>query len=95
MPGTSDIKIRERLEIGRGVRALEAIFKAVKYAKESGYKLTIATCGPMTNLALFVSVYPDLLSSVERVVMMGGGVGMGNRSSTSGAPEATFSQLKC
>lgn len=34
----------------------------------------------MTNLALFVSVYPDLLEGVEEFVFMGGGVGMGNRS---------------
>lgn len=35
----------------------------------------------MTNIAHFVSVYPDLLVAVEEFVFMGGGVGMGNRSS--------------
>jgi len=34
----------------------------------------------MTNIALFVSVYPELLNAVEEFVFMGGAVGMGNRS---------------
>jgi uridine nucleosidase len=35
-------------------------------------------------VALFVSAYPDLLDAVEEIVMMGGGVGMGNRSAVAG-----------
>jgi uridine nucleosidase len=34
----------------------------------------------MTNIALFVNAYSDLLTAVEEFVFMGGGVGMGNRS---------------
>jgi uridine nucleosidase len=34
----------------------------------------------MTNIALFASVYPELLNAVEEFVFMGGAVGMGNRS---------------
>ncbi|KAK7695396.1 hypothetical protein QCA50_000032 [Cerrena zonata] len=35
----------------------------------------------MTNVALFVSVYPELLDGVEEFIFMGGGAGIGNRSS--------------
>jgi len=42
-------------------------------------KVSIVSCGPMTNLALFISVYPELLYCVEEIVFMGGGVGIGNR----------------
>ena len=42
--------------------------------------MTVISSGPMTNIALFSSVYPELLSAVEEFVFMGGGVGMGNRS---------------
>jgi uridine nucleosidase len=41
---------------------------------------TIVSTGPMTNVALFVSIYPDLLVGVREFVFMGGGVGIGNRS---------------
>jgi uridine nucleosidase len=40
----------------------------------------------MTNIALFVSVYPDLLGAIDEFIFMGGGVGVGNRSSVAGAP---------
>lgn len=38
----------------------------------------------MTNIALFVSVYPELMEAVEQFVFMGGGVGLGNRSAVAG-----------
>jgi uridine nucleosidase len=34
----------------------------------------------MTNIALFLSAYPDLLIGIRELVFMGGGVGVGNRS---------------
>ena len=46
----------------------------------AGPQVTVVSTGPMTNIALFVSAYPDLLVAVEEFVFMGGGVGMGNRS---------------
>jgi len=84
LPASTDETLRARLETGRQVRALDAVSTAVRQAGDSGIKVTIATCGPLTNLALFICVYPDLLECIERIVFMGGGVGMGNRSSTSG-----------
>jgi len=69
-------------EDGSTVRALEGMAKSIKgtWNKGVGQKVTVISSGPMTNIALFVSVYPDLLDAVEEFVFMGGGVGMGNRS---------------
>jgi uridine nucleosidase len=43
------------------------------------------TTGPMTNLALFLTMHPELYDAVEEIVFMGGGVGIGNRSAVAGA----------
>ncbi len=34
--------------------------------------------GPMTNAALFLRVYPELAERIERIVFMGGAMGLGN-----------------
>lgn len=67
---------------GSVIRALEGMASAVKdtWKKGAGHKVIIVSTGPMTNIALFVAAYPDLLDGVEEFVFMGGGVGMGNRS---------------
>ncbi|KAG6832184.1 hypothetical protein H0H92_004916 [Tricholoma furcatifolium] len=67
---------------GEPISALEGLAKAVKrvWNKGAGKQVTIVSCGPMTNIAIFVTAYPDLLPAVEEFVFMGGGVGMGNRS---------------
>ncbi|KIY46604.1 Inosine/uridine-preferring nucleoside hydrolase [Fistulina hepatica ATCC 64428] len=69
-------------ETGTPFRALEGIVKALRdtWKKGAGFKVTIISSGPMTNIALFVAVYPDLLDAVEEFVFMGGGIGLGNRS---------------
>jgi len=54
------------------------------WKKGTGQKVTVISCGPMTNIALFVSVYPDLVEAIEQFVFMGGGVGLGNRSAVAG-----------
>jgi uridine nucleosidase len=46
----------------------------------AGSQVTVISTGPMTNIALFVSIHPELLPGVEQFVFMGGGVGIGNRS---------------
>jgi uridine nucleosidase len=50
----------------------------------TGHQVSIVSSGPMTNIALFVSVYPNLMEAVEQFVFMGGGVGVGNRSAVAG-----------
>ena len=67
---------------GSRVRALEGISTNIRntWKNGSGNKVTVISSGPMTNIALFASVYPELLDAVEEFVFMGGAVGMGNRS---------------
>jgi uridine nucleosidase len=73
-------------EEGQGelVRALEGMVNEIRrvWKGGKGEKVTVVSSGPMTNIALFVSVYPDLVEqgAVEEFVFMGGGVGLGNRS---------------
>uniref|UniRef100_A0A8H7XWA9 Inosine/uridine-preferring nucleoside hydrolase domain-containing protein n=1 Tax=Psilocybe cubensis TaxID=181762 RepID=A0A8H7XWA9_PSICU len=69
-------------EDGSRIRALEGMSKIIKdtWKKGAGHQVTVISTGPMTNIANFVSVYPDLLPAVEEFVFMGGAVGMGNRS---------------
>lgn len=67
---------------GTPMRALDGMAAAVRssWQNGAGRQVSVVSCGPMTNIALFVSVYPDLLQAVEEFVFMGGGVGLGNRS---------------
>ncbi|PPQ74363.1 hypothetical protein CVT24_000657 [Panaeolus cyanescens] len=67
---------------GTPARALDGMSRAIKdtWKKGTGNQVVVVSTGPMTNIALFVSVYPDLLNAVEEFVFMGGGVGLGNRS---------------
>jgi len=67
---------------GSPVGALEGISTNIKntWKNGSGNKVIVISSGPMTNIALFASAYPELLNAVEEFVFMGGAVGMGNRS---------------
>ena len=75
---------------GDPVRALDGLSKSIKEAMAKGYKVTVVSCGPCTNIALFVCVYPDLLVGIEQFVIMGGGVGLGNRSAVAGRDYLAF-----
>jgi inosine-uridine nucleoside N-ribohydrolase len=46
-------------------------------ASESG-PVTLVPTGPLTNVALFIARYPELVDRLERVVLMGGAIGEGN-----------------
>ncbi|KAI0353077.1 nucleoside hydrolase [Trametes cingulata] len=85
LPPADSPEVRARLlDHGESVRAVEAMAKAVgsKWKGGIGLKITIVSTGPMTNIALFVSVYPELVQYIEEFVFMGGGVGVGNRSAS-------------
>ncbi|KZT05645.1 nucleoside hydrolase [Laetiporus sulphureus 93-53] len=91
LPSVEHQAVRVRLtDVNRSSRAVEAIARAIRdtWKDGAGNKLVIVSSGPMTNIALFVSVYPDLLSGIDEFVFMGGGVGIGNRS-----PSAEFNIL--
>ena len=40
--------------------------------------LTLIAIGPLTNVALFVATHPELLGQIEKLVIMGGAIGLGN-----------------
>lgn len=55
--------------------AVELMADVLRAAAEP---VTIATIGPLTNLALLLAVHPELASRIGRVVTMGGSLGVGN-----------------
>jgi len=88
-PADSD-SVRARIASDTDNRAaIEVIAAAISetWNAGAGAKVTIVASGPLTNIALFVSVYPHLLEAIERIVFMGGGIGIGNRSAVAGASQ--------
>lgn len=67
LPSADCDGVRARLQAhDQTVRAIEGIAKAVRdtWKEGIGNKVTIVSSGPMTNIALFVSVYPELLDGI-------------------------------
>lgn len=59
--------------------ALAGLVEACKSVVKDGRKLHIGVTGACTNIALFLLSFPELAKeAVEQIVMMGGGVGIGN-----------------
>lgn len=58
-----------------GKHAALYIVDALRAAEEP---VTIATTGPMTNLALAMRLAPDILPKIKEVAFMGGSYGLGN-----------------
>ena len=50
-----------------------------KLVRESTEKVTLVATGPLTNIALFLKLYPELVTNVEQIVFMGGSASRGNR----------------
>ncbi|OBZ70509.1 Inosine-uridine-preferring nucleoside hydrolase [Grifola frondosa] len=85
LPSADSKGVRTRLETnGRLVHAIEGMAKAIRdtWNDGKGSKVTVVSSGPLTNIALFASVYTELLVGIEEFVFMGGGVGVGNRSAS-------------
>jgi len=55
--------------------AIELIAEKVRASNEP---VTLVPSGPLTNIALFLSTYPELHCKIERIVLMGGAAGAGN-----------------
>lgn len=47
--------------------------------RQSPEKVTLVATGPLTNIALFLKLYPELVSNVAQIVFMGGSASRGNR----------------
>lgn len=64
------------LQPQHGVEALR------QHLLQASTPLTLATLGPLTNLAVALIQSPDIGQSIERIVTMGGAIGPGNVSSS-------------
>lgn len=51
---------------------LNAVEFIAKTLKESEEKINIVITGPMTNIAVFLMMYPELKSKIEKFIIMGG-----------------------
>ena len=58
------------------IHAVDLIANVLKNSKE---KVTIVATGPLTNVALFLKMYPDLRNRIAEIVFMGGSASRGNR----------------
>jgi len=76
--GKSGLDGAELAEPDFKVQDMTAIELIAKTLRESDDKVTLVVTGPMTNIALFLRVYPELKSKIERIVFMGGAMGLGN-----------------
>ncbi|MGX7824762.1 nucleoside hydrolase [Actinokineospora sp. 24-640] len=82
----------------RAVEPEGAVALLARILAESPEPVTLAPIGPLTNIALLFAAFPSLRSKVDRLVVMGGGLGGGN--STAAAefniwadPEAAYRVL--
>lgn len=55
--------------------AVEAMHEVIMNSAE---KITLVPIGPLTNIALLIREYPEVIKRIDEVVLMGGSVGRGN-----------------
>jgi uridine nucleosidase len=94
-PLESDQAVKDRIS-GTQTHAVEALKAAVSlYASQPSSsldnldsdrnKVVIVSTGALTNIALLLTVYPDFAKErIEKIVIMGGSIGLGNYSPTAG-----------
>jgi len=58
---------------------LHAVDLIAKLIRESSEPVTLVATGPLTNVALFLKMYPDLKDRIKEIVFMGGSASRGNR----------------
>jgi inosine-uridine nucleoside N-ribohydrolase len=63
---------------GREPVAAHAIDLMAELALGPDGPVTLVATGPLTNVALFVARHPDAAAALDRVVFMGGAIGLGN-----------------
>ena len=64
----SEVAARIRVVNQKSVHAVEGIADAIRntWKDGEGHHVTLVATGPMTNISLFVSVYPDLIQGIGR-----------------------------
>lgn len=58
---------------------LHAVDLIAKLLAESTEQVVLVATGPLTNVALFLKMYPNLKHKISEIVFMGGSAGRGNR----------------
>jgi inosine-uridine nucleoside N-ribohydrolase len=58
-----------------GEHAVDFLAERLRAAE---HPVTLVALGPLTNLALLLDLFPDAISRIERLVLMGGAIGAGN-----------------
>lgn len=53
---------------------LDAVHFYVDYLRSASQKVTVILLGPQTNLALALTICPEIAANIEEVIMMGGGL---------------------
>lgn len=54
------------------IETIRSVEMMAKVLRESEEKITIIPVGPLTNVGLLIRAFPDLVSKIERISMMGG-----------------------
>ncbi len=73
--GMGEYQFREVAALEGNEPAWDALYRI---AKREG-KISLITLGPLTNIALTLTKYPDFPDYIERLISMGGSTGKGNR----------------
>lgn len=62
------------------LRPLEehAVEAMARWISEAGEAVTLIPTGPLTNVALLLERHPEVRSGIERIVLMGGSIRLGN-----------------
>jgi pyrimidine-specific ribonucleoside hydrolase len=55
-----------------------AVDAIARIAREATEPVTLVAVGPLSNVAVAIRRYPDLVDALERIVVMGGSLGTGN-----------------
>ncbi len=58
--------------------ANHAVVEMARVLAASQEKMTICAIGPLTNVALLIRMFPELIEKVGEIVLMGGALGRGN-----------------
>eukprot|EP01129_Flabellula_baltica_P005420 TRINITY_DN1968_c0_g1_i1.p1 TRINITY_DN1968_c0_g1~~TRINITY_DN1968_c0_g1_i1.p1 ORF type:complete len:340 (+),score=74.09 TRINITY_DN1968_c0_g1_i1:42-1022(+) len=67
------------VEINEPVDAKGVVYMYEKISAHTG-PVTLVCTGALTNAALLVTLYPEVLEKIEEIVLMGGAIGVGNMS---------------
>ena len=76
--GVGDVILEESPNVIEKTPAHEALYQK---AKELNGELIVCTMGPLTNMAVAISNHPDIVKYLKDVIIMGGAVVGGNRTS--------------